>query len=269
MHNEKLIELVRNYGFLYNQDQKSYSDNDKREIAWKEIGRILNESAKDCKKQWNNLRDCFRRSMKKRRDTKSGQLSSKIKKWKFDDEMSFLIPYIKEKETVATIQAHNEANDELDNASTTEDKINLIETLSSPKIEDQATPETFRRKIKIKPKTASAVLMDYVLSNRTANIEQTMDDTDLFFKSIALSVKKLSPYNQVIAKARVSSVLSELQMQELSRTNGEHISSDSLYSTVVSTPSPSPSPCTSSRDTINNAHSATSCIQSNHCTNTS
>ena len=30
MHNEKFIELIRNYSFLYNQKKKSYSDNDKK-----------------------------------------------------------------------------------------------------------------------------------------------------------------------------------------------------------------------------------------------
>lgn len=43
MHNEKLIELVRYYSFLYNQEDKSYSDNDKKDAAWKEIGKMLNE----------------------------------------------------------------------------------------------------------------------------------------------------------------------------------------------------------------------------------
>ena len=46
MHNEQLIEAVRNYSFLYNQEDKSYSDNDKKDAAWKEIGKILNEPGK-------------------------------------------------------------------------------------------------------------------------------------------------------------------------------------------------------------------------------
>ncbi|XP_003396199.1 uncharacterized protein LOC126915783 [Bombus affinis] len=252
MHNEKLIELVRYYSFLYNQEDKSYSDNDKKDAAWKEIGKMLNEPAKHCKKQWNSLRDSFRRSLRKRKDTKSGQAANKIRKWRYEDEMSFLIPYMKERETITSVQVHvsDESNDELDDVNTTEDNSNLIERSSSSKVSDIPI-ETFRRKMKREP--ATAVLMDYASSNtnRTVNEEQqTMDDIDLFFKSIALTVKKLSPYNQIIAKARVSSVISELQIQELSNTNRQHFSSESLNSSAVSTPTPSP--CTlESLQTIN------------------
>lgn len=85
--------------------------------------------------------------------------------------------------------------------------------------------------------------MDYILSNtnKTVNTEhQSLDDIDLFFKSIALTVKKLSPYNQILAKARVSTLISDLQIQELSNINRRYFSSDSINTSVTSTPTPSP-----------------------------
>jgi hypothetical protein len=46
MENEKLIELVREFTFLYNLNDKRYSDNQKKDAAWKVIGEKLNISGK-------------------------------------------------------------------------------------------------------------------------------------------------------------------------------------------------------------------------------
>ncbi|CAG5030441.1 unnamed protein product [Parnassius apollo] len=51
----------------------------------------LQETRTECKKAWALLQDAFRRSIKKRKDTKSGQASIPDKKWKYKDEMSFLL----------------------------------------------------------------------------------------------------------------------------------------------------------------------------------
>lgn len=54
-----------------------------------------------CKKTWTNLREAHRRAIKKK-TTKSGQAAGIGKKWQYEDEMSFLIPYYKERATVYT-----------------------------------------------------------------------------------------------------------------------------------------------------------------------
>lgn len=97
------------------------------------------------------MRDGFRQSLKKKRDTKSGQAATKIKKWKYDNEMSFLTPYIKERETITSVEVHDseESSNELDDDNTTEDNSNLIQRSQSPKVSDAPT-ETFGRKTKKK-----------------------------------------------------------------------------------------------------------------------
>lgn len=42
MDNEKLIEFVRDYKYLYDLSDKRYSDNQKKDQAWNEIGIKLN-----------------------------------------------------------------------------------------------------------------------------------------------------------------------------------------------------------------------------------
>lgn len=43
----------------------------------------------------------------KRQELKSGQASVPTKKWKYEDEMSFLLPYFKDRPTICTVQYEN------------------------------------------------------------------------------------------------------------------------------------------------------------------
>lgn len=73
----------------------------------------------DCKKSWALLRDAFRRAIKKTRELKSGQASVPTRKWKYEDEMSFLLPFFKDRPTICTVQYQN--NDIFDENSGTVD----------------------------------------------------------------------------------------------------------------------------------------------------
>jgi len=54
---------------------------------------------KICKARWNNIRDNYRKSIKKT----SGQAAKKLKKYKFDDQLQFLKPHLQERETMGNI----------------------------------------------------------------------------------------------------------------------------------------------------------------------
>ncbi|CAG4952538.1 unnamed protein product [Parnassius apollo] len=55
----------------------------------------------ECKKTWANLRESYRRAVVKKR-TKSGQATSS-KKWQFEEEMSFLLPHMKQRKTISSL----------------------------------------------------------------------------------------------------------------------------------------------------------------------
>jgi len=46
MDSEKLIELVREHQGLYDLNHPKYSDANWKELRWKEIGQVLNQSGK-------------------------------------------------------------------------------------------------------------------------------------------------------------------------------------------------------------------------------
>jgi hypothetical protein len=68
-----------------------------------------------CKNRWISLRNQLREAIKKKK-TKSGQAADIQKKWKYEDCISFAIPFFKERETYSNILSpenpSEESNDE-------------------------------------------------------------------------------------------------------------------------------------------------------------
>lgn len=50
--------------------------------------------AEEAKEKWNKLRRCFCNAINRRRNKKSGQAATKIIPWKFEHQMSFLLPFL-------------------------------------------------------------------------------------------------------------------------------------------------------------------------------
>nr|CAH7768083.1 unnamed protein product [Callosobruchus chinensis] len=130
MDDEKLIECVREYKELYDMSHKKYSDNLHKDKLWSKIGNEGNMPGPACKARWISLRDQLRKALKKN-IPKSGQAATARKKWKYEDCMSFLIPYFKERETKSNIGDSEEANEELNSEGETHDggeKIDGVQT---------------------------------------------------------------------------------------------------------------------------------------------
>ncbi|XP_045491267.1 uncharacterized protein LOC123704468 [Colias croceus] len=111
MNEELLINLVQGYKELYDLQDPHYDDQQRRDNIWKEIGDIMKESATACRERWRRVRDNYRRA-KKLRKTKSGQAATNMKKPKYEDLLSFLIPYISnEDETFSNFPLNNVSQD--------------------------------------------------------------------------------------------------------------------------------------------------------------
>ncbi|KAF0703279.1 variant-silencing SET domain-containing protein-like, partial [Aphis craccivora] len=139
----------------------------------------------DCKKTWNNLRDAFRRAMKKSQTT-SGQSAKYIKKWKYEEEMSFLRPHMRERDTISSLNlsdGESEANNDENGIVEVEEgdidfdinsSITHINT-ESPTISSSAEnkirsqkelTKTNIRKRKQPIGSASATLMEYIIKTK-------------------------------------------------------------------------------------------------------
>ena len=85
---EQLIEEVRKYPCLWNKSKEEYRNQNVRDNAWESIAIFL--AVEVLKYEWKKLQDCHRQAML-RRKTKSGDAARKIKPWKYEALMSFLL----------------------------------------------------------------------------------------------------------------------------------------------------------------------------------
>lgn len=192
-------------------------------------------TAEQCKKKWINLRDAFRRKVKQNK--KCGQVNNK--KWIFEDEMSFLIPFLKDRSTNNVQSVEWYLNDDSAVGSPTSqdtntedfsesppDKIQIKSletqttenTISAPQTHDQSTKKGIKRKNEENNTSASAVLkylIDQFQSESWKGIQEGNEANKYFFQSIAKTVNTFSPINQNIIKSQIFSIVSQMELSEL------------------------------------------------------
>ncbi|XP_069689134.1 uncharacterized protein [Periplaneta americana] len=240
MNDEMLIEQVRQYDELYNMASKKYTDNFHKDKIWAQIGRELNTTGPACKIRWISLRDQLRKALKKKM-TRSGQAAEMNRKWKYEDCMSFIIPFFKERATHNNRASPENMDEELDNEGekafeqnnedVTENPTEEVENepLIAPKLcniimpSNIPVPRSSHVRRASKMETASSTLMDYLIdSNRcesvaTSSASSNAHPIDLFFNGLAATVKTFSPEYQHLAKSKLFAVVSELEWAQLQK----------------------------------------------------
>jgi hypothetical protein len=155
--------------------------------------------------------------------TKSGQSASvKIPKWKYADEMSFVRPYLRERDTVTNLEFDVKGEtdeEELLQAESEHDGAAEQEEQTPASAKNKSKNKIFRGTLKrprYQPETASAVLMKYLVErDKERQTEPPVDPVDAFFKSIAATVKTFSPYHKNICKSKIFAIVSEVEMTEI------------------------------------------------------
>lgn len=190
--------------------------------AWKKLQKTV--STNSCKTTKMETRSA-RAAKKQLKQLK------KLEKWKFQDLASFLVP--KDEETVSI---QTETDVDIDEASSTvfaaEDnnnrdsitRANNVKELSSPRSLECSTSASVspkstsvREKYRNRQGSSASAKKDRTSSGSETDTQQVATtDIDLFFNCIAATVKKFRPYNQVIAKTTVFSLISQIEMVEIS-----------------------------------------------------
>nr|CAD7461449.1 unnamed protein product [Timema tahoe] len=110
---EMLIEKVRSRPFLYDAKSGDYRDQEMRTNAWEEIGKELKIKPGIAKDTWEKLRRCFMNALSRRRNKKSGDGATKMPPWKFEQEMSFILPSFSTRRTQSNLQEGDELREEV------------------------------------------------------------------------------------------------------------------------------------------------------------
>lgn len=189
------------------------------------------------------MRDQLRKAIKKN-ITKSGQAAKQKKKWKYEESMSFVIPFFKERETHSNIvdpdslsDGSNDEQEGMESVITTGD---TSEKNSDYNINNQCTTSPKRSSTRYslnkrkfeKTETASSVLMKYLVENDKKETKAIANDhpIDIFFNSLAATVKYFSPEYQHMAKSKLFNVVSELEWAHLQRKNTNYQGNTNSFS---------------------------------------
>ncbi|XP_046988476.1 uncharacterized protein LOC124594165 [Schistocerca americana] len=132
---ERLMEEVRKFPVLYDQGSENYRNIEYKDRVWKTIATDLQAKGgiEECKKKWASVRDQLRKTLQKRK-TVSGQAAVHQHKYKYEDLLTFLLPYMVERETVSNVpytQDNNEHKQESNTDSQEEQSIVENEKVST------------------------------------------------------------------------------------------------------------------------------------------
>ncbi|KAJ8974820.1 hypothetical protein NQ317_001009, partial [Molorchus minor] len=224
---ERLIECVREFEVLYNTDMKEYSDASLKIILWRQVaekcklpsGSAMN-TTENVKKQENsgkNLRDGYRCSLKTLA-SKSGEAAKKLKPWKFSEEMSFLRPYMKDRQRSTNI-THDEDHSLISEADIDENSqeskydrndhdsdnfISVIQLESVQKVKKLDYLRDLGNKREVRAQEGQQM--------RNEVMQSSQDSLKLFFDSMYLSAKKLPPSLQRMVKDKLFQAVMEAEL---------------------------------------------------------
>lgn len=197
---------------------------------------------------WVKLRNAFI-AAKKRRHTKSGQAAKKIAPWKFGIEMTFLILYLEMRETHSNLDNTTDANDveEIpDNhsiESETENNVQSNVKKAMPYNPCRKNPNPAQEMVEIMKHNASMRMKRYETEkNENQTESKNLDEVDMFYLSMAKTVKRLPQLEQAKIRMALCQLVSEAEIRTIEKNAVQHSTSSSLgsRSPLVSPPAMSP-----------------------------
>lgn len=256
MEDEKLIDLVRKYEFIYNLKHPKYMDTIRKEIAWKEIADQLQIPAAACKQRWQCLRDAYRRALNKKKG-RIEQGAKNVKQWTYENEMSFVAPFFVERKTYESTEIMSDdegsnngdenyaidpnvseklttdigvddiaADDVSDFKSTinigisSDIKNNIVQNYKAQQTKNDIKTKAVKRKA-VEPElpTYATLITKLLDSINKCEPSRGQDELDRFFLNISDTVKKFTPYQQALAKHKIFNLVSEMELQQLAPPN--------------------------------------------------
>ncbi|KAF5299455.1 hypothetical protein FQR65_LT01035 [Abscondita terminalis] len=234
MSDEVLIESVRLYTFLYDPKDRFYHDSIRKENAWMEISKKNGIPVSECKKRWTLLRDAFRKALKGRQ-TKSGQSNVPIKKWKFEEIMSFMVPFFAERNQKSNIRIEepqdtfNEiiidteypdipSNESTPLSPTTPTSMSSSRASSPPprSVGSPSLPTTESRKRQKQAEPGlSQVLHEYLGERKQLRLEKKSDHLKKFFESMEETVRTFPPIYQIEVKTKIYELVTKYEYKNL------------------------------------------------------
>lgn len=208
----ELIKLVRENPVLYDVNHAKYMDFNSREVAWQRIGDELKKPAADCKVRWINIRDVYRRILKKKFLT-----GKSLRKYKYENELTFLKPHYRDVVLAEYAEREDEWNDSHDN----EPLRNNDNDESYHSGDSEGEKKVLKPKKRRKSKKKHETFVDVEVKPSGSSFDNSNHDldpsdaVDAFLISIGATLKTFSPYHLNLAKSKIFAVVQEHDLQQI------------------------------------------------------
>ncbi|XP_047993761.1 uncharacterized protein LOC125232176 [Leguminivora glycinivorella] len=186
METKRIIECVRKREFLYNFKLQDYKNTSKKHEAWEQIATELDLTATECKAKWNRVRNAFAHAMSRR---KAGEGMKNYVEWKYENEMAFLLPFMVNK----------------NNRNSTATPVAEYLLVTNQSSDEDIVEESFNTNNTPRRKRHSM--------KETSPERSEKNDINLFFDSIAETVKKFPKLEQVKLKFNIMKMVNEIEMK--------------------------------------------------------
>jgi len=201
---------------------------------------FLSISGPSAKTRWGNIRDNYRKSMKKNQIA-SGQKAKIIKHYKYAQQLSFITKFFDERDTMSNIDdkvkmlnenvnvdddvneskpneneeySQNCITEEVDNSVIVESQNSRILSNSKPSGSLQFSTPRKKTKYSSPSKTAAATVMEYLVKKNESKVPlDPQHPVDAFLAGIAPSLKKLTPLYWHYAKADIFAAVQNYELK--------------------------------------------------------
>ncbi|XP_028026546.1 uncharacterized protein LOC114240275 [Bombyx mandarina] len=200
----KLMQMVKENPMLYDSGHSDYMNCDAREVIWQQIGDTLNKPASICKTRWANIRDMMRRSVRLRQKT------GKRYKYKYEEQVSFMIPFFKETSSSKEYSYYSDEECEVEMPSNMTGVYVTNENLEFEEMKPTNMAGSSRQ-------NDSSLKM----SNENFHELCPTDPIDVFLLTIGSTLRKFSPYFLNQAKSKIFQVVQDYELQQIVNKDGQ------------------------------------------------
>ncbi|VVC96973.1 unnamed protein product [Leptidea sinapis] len=232
---EQLIEFVRAHEVLYNVKNENHRKKQLKQKLWCEVGEILSKSYSDCHKRWCYVRDYY---IRRRGKPGTGGEAAR----KRSELLSFLdhFPSSQRNSNINVIEVADPGKNTGNNSEHTQENIINRDDNTSFNNESDSNSDTCEKNeeiIKEFKRDFNSVwsnqkrrkysqnqerfnVLKHLIANRKPSTQNdVLNETDLFFSSMAKIVKKLPRYEQAQLRMQIGELVGNAELRYSHRFN--------------------------------------------------
>ncbi|KAF6211570.1 hypothetical protein GE061_012083 [Apolygus lucorum] len=236
---EFLIDFVRDHPILYDMKDTEFKNTSKKDEIWNEAGKVLEKDGRECKTRWKSIRDHYKRG--KREEKGSTEKVAKKKRagyWKrlqfldSEEDESSLTNVLPSAEFLDMGESQEHEEDDRPNQQSSLRHRSLQLTQTTPPRNTRTSTRSSNEKAVFRlPASETSkerlVIQKYLEEREEDRVnlkrclerfvgqplpQENQNDIDLFFKTMAATVKKFRPDLAIKTKASVFKVVTEMEL---------------------------------------------------------